>query len=264
MESRNHRAEDTEVSVQTPEGIEYALYPAGLPVRLVAYLIDSVFQWIIILFLMILFFALLHLSGGIWLLLLARFAVEWFYFVICEICFRGQSLGKRFLGIRVVSGDGSPVSPGASLVRNLLRFADNFLGLFLVAFLPMIYSRGFRRPGDFAADTLVIYTWQSHAPVQMQASSPLSWLSGVKPAVAERALSTEEKQGILMFARRYPLLGPARADEIAKPLAESLRGKASQIDELNSVEANSIDNGDGKISDSEFLLGIARNFEGGL
>jgi hypothetical protein len=51
-----------------------------------------------------------------------------------------------------------------------------------------------------------------------------------------------------MFARRYPLLGPARANEIARPMAASLRGAGS------GAAAD--------VSDSAYLLGIARTFAG--
>jgi hypothetical protein len=127
----------------------------------------------------------------------------------------------------------------------LLRFADGFIGLYLIAFFSLVASRGFRRPGDWAAGTLVIYTWQSrahHRPDRMD------WLRlSVNPVVPRRALSFEEKQGILLFARRYPLLGPARADEIAGPLAASLSKDLSLVS---------------KTGPSGYLLGIARSFAG--
>lgn len=237
---------DTSFHVQTPEGIEYSLFPAGLSVRLLAYGIDKAFQMLALLGFVFVFSLLLRRMTGIWLILLVQFVLEWFYHVLWEIFNRGQSPGKRFLGIRVICNDGSPVGPGASLVRNLLRFADGFLGLYFIVFITVIASRAFRRPGDWAGGTLVIYTWQSQAPGRRDR---LDWLASVPPAAPERPLSSEEKQGLLMFARRYPLLGPARAGEIAGPLASSLRG---------SVEGRS-----GASSDAEYLLGLARAFAGG-
>jgi uncharacterized RDD family membrane protein YckC len=235
---------DTAFRVQTPEGIEYSLYPAGLPIRLFAYAIDTLFQGLVLLCLLIVFSLLLRKMVGIWLILLIHFALEWFYHVFWELLRRGQSPGKAFLGLRVVRSDGSPVGAGASLIRNLLRFADSFLGLYFVAFISIIASKGFRRPGDWAAGTLVIYTWQSQTP---ERSARMAWLASVPPAAPERALSSEEKQGLLMFARRYPLLGPARAAEIARPLAASLRSASSAEPARN---------------DADFLLGIARSFAG--
>jgi uncharacterized RDD family membrane protein YckC len=234
---------DTAFRVQTPEGIEYLLYPAGLSIRLFAYVIDTLFQTLLLLGMFIVFSLVLRRFAGIWLILLCHFVLEWFYHVFWELLNRGQSPGKRFLGLRVVRSDGNPVGAGASLIRNLLRFADSFPGLYFAAFLSVIASKGFRRPGDWAAGTLVIYTWQSQTP---DPGARMDWLASIPPAAPERPLSSEEKQGLLMFARRYPLLGPARAEEIARPMAASLR----------SGSAEPAHNSAG------FLLGITRAFAG--
>jgi uncharacterized RDD family membrane protein YckC len=238
--------QDTSLRVQTPEGIEYTLYPAGLLIRACAYGIDAFFQGLFLLAFSVIYYIILRQGVGIWLILLVQFAFDWFYHVFWEVFFRGQSLGKRFMGLRVVQSDGSPVNPGASLIRNLLRFADGFMGLYLAAFLSLTLSRGFRRPGDWVAGTLVIYTWQSQAPSRRD---PLLWLDSVPPIVSGRPLSYEEKQAILSFAQRYPLLGPARAGEIASPLAESLREDVSYGENSG-------------VGDAAFILGIARTFAG--
>lgn len=238
---------DTLFRVQTPEGIEYSLNPAGLPVRLFAYGIDLIFQALILMIFFIVYFFILKRMAGIWLILLVRFALEWFYFVFWELLWKGQSPGKRFLGIRTIRNDGSPIGAGASFIRNLLRFADSFMGLFFVVFISSVLSRGFRRPGDWAAGTLVIYTWESQT---VERRRPVAYLAAIPPETSERPLSSEEKQGLLMFARRYPLLGPARAEEIAGPMAASLRNGAPVPGE------------DGKAAATEYLLGIARTFAG--
>ncbi|MDR0599796.1 MAG: RDD family protein [Treponema sp.] len=234
---------DTAIRSQTPEGIAYDLYPAGILIRSCAYGIDTAFQWTLLAVLTILHWLILNRMMGFWFIMLAWFALEWFYHVFWEQLFRGQSPGKRFMGIRVISVDGSPVNFGSSLIRNLLRFVDGFMGLFLIGFITVNVSPGFRRLGDWAAGALVIHTWQSQAPDRRE---PLSWLARIPPAVPGRALSYEEKQGILMFARRYPLLGPARAGEIARPLAAS----------LGAWDADA-----GKAAPAEYLLGIARTLE---
>ena len=232
---------DTSFKAETPEGIEYTLYPAGLCSRFCAYGIDTLLQWVIITAFFIIYFGILNAAGGLWIVLLVRFILDWFYHVFFDLFFRGQSPGKRLLGIRVVLNDGSPITAGASFLRNLLRFIDGYIGLYLITFLCAAASPAFRRPGDWAAGTLVIYTWQSQVP---QYSDRMAWLSGISPVIPERPLSFEEKQGLLAFARRFPLLGNARADEIAAPLAASLQRNAA-------VESPSL-----------CLLGIIRSFAG--
>ena len=233
---------DTSFRSETPEGIEYTLYPAGLCARFCAYGIDTFIKWIVMFILLIIYYYHWNPFGGLWIFLLLYFVLDWFYHVFFDILFRGQSPGKRLLGLRVVQNDGSPVSAGASFIRNLLRFVDGYIGLYLIAFLTASASKAFRRPGDWAAGTLVIYTWQSQIPEQ---SGTMNWLSGIEPILPGRPLSFEEKQGILMFARRYPLLGEARADEIAAPLAASLQNNPDTV-----------------IHGAAYLLGIARSFAG--
>ncbi|MDR3139817.1 MAG: RDD family protein [Treponema sp.] len=249
MAGFERRLIDTSFGVATPEGIEFALYPAGLAVRACAYGIDALAQGAFI-------FAAIIIVGswediiGIWLMLIIAFGINWFYHVACELFFKGQSLGKRIMGLRVVRSNGSPVNPGASFLRNLLRFADTFMFLCLIALVCLAASRGFRRLGDWAADTLVVYTSRSLAPVRR--SPPVPEGPVIVPG---RPLSYEEKQGLLLFARRYSLLGKARADEIAHAYAAALR-EAGQVNSPGGPPP------EGYLSDGEYLLGIARKFGG--
>ena len=246
---------DTSFCTETPEGIEYTLYPAGLCSRFCAYSLDTLFQWLLLIFFFIAYFSIFRAAAGFWIIMLFRFALDWFYHVFFDLFFRGQSPGKRIIGLRVVQNDGSPVNAGASFIRNLLRFADGFIGLYLIAFLCTAASRAFRRPGDWAAGTLVIYTWQSQIT---QHPDQMAWLSGLSPVIPGRPLSFDEKQGILMFARRYPLLGSARANEIAAPLAASLQTTAKTMLDQSAGQLPVDTNGP-----SGYLLGIARSFAGG-
>ena len=249
---------DSSLGVQTPEGIEFILYPAGFPIRACAWAIDSFIQGMLM-FVIIIAAGVLSWVLGFWFSLILIFVLDWFYHTAFEVLNRGQSPGKRIMGIRVVRGDGSPVNPGASFLRNLLRFADTFMFLYLIAFVCMLVSPGFRRFGDWAADTLVVYT--SHArspgrftsPVLRQAGMP--WLADVPLVSPPQKLDYEEKQAILSFARRYPLLGRDRADEIAKIWTDKLRGAAAGS-ELASNDSEIEPLG------STYLLGIAHTING--
>jgi len=241
---------DSALTMQTPEGIEFVLYPAGFLIRACAWAIDSLIQGILWLAIIITI-GIVGDVTGIWIYLILAFALDWFYHTLFEIFFRGQSPGKRFMGIQVVAGDGSPVNPGASFLRNLLRFADTFMFLYLIALICMLVSPGFRRFGDLAADTLVVYTGSARSPGRF--SSPalrkagMPWLANVKAVPASGRLSYEEKQAILSFARRYPILGKARSDEIA------------------GIWAGKLNTNGGYTTDSEesaTLLGIARSLGG--
>ena len=254
MNGFEYGSADSALSVQTPEGIEFILYPAGLPIRACAWAIDSFIQGIVLVAIL-LAAGILGEALGIWLLFLIIFALDWFYHMAFEIFFRGQSPGKRFMGIRVVRRDGSPVNPGASFLRNLLRFADTFMFLYLIAFICMLVSPAFRRFGDWVADTLVVYTANARTPGRFTSpalkKSAMPWLADIPLVSPPGKLNYEEKQAILMFARRYPLLGKARADEIARLWTGKLQGA---------------DSSGGEFADdaSIYLLGIAHVVSGAL
>jgi uncharacterized RDD family membrane protein YckC len=228
--TENKRA-DSLLGVQTPEGIEYVLYPAGILIRACAWGIDSLIQGVLLLTIVIAS-SILASVMGIWFLLILIFALDWFYHTAFEVLCRGQSPGKRLMGVRVVRGDGSPVNPGASFLRNLLRFADTFLFLYLIALISMLVSPGFRRLGDWVADTLVVYTANARSPGRFSSPvlrrSTMPWLADVPMVSPSRKLEYEETQAILMFARRYPLLGRARADEIARIWTAKLEAREAE------------------------------------
>ncbi|MDR1839112.1 MAG: RDD family protein [Treponema sp.] len=230
---------DTSLEALTPEGVKFTLTPAGLPVRTLAYGIDIITQWVI-LFIIILTFVFLGFTPDNWIFLLLLFCIDWLYHVICELAFKGQSLGKHLTGIKVIRSDGAPVDPASSFLRNLLRFADTFLFFFPIAFISITASQGFRRLGDWAGGTLVVYS-QTLARFPRNTTA---FLAKYDPVAPPYPLSNDEKQAILNFARRYPLFGESRANEIAGIYAPYLRS------------------GGGHLSDAAYLLGIARNLSG--
>ncbi|QKY18851.1 RDD family protein [Halolamina sp. CBA1230] len=77
------------------------------------------------------------------------------YFVYTEGAY-GQTLGKRAVGLVVVTEDGEPIGYGDALVRNVLRVVDALPAFFLLgAVLIVVTDRG-QRVGDLAAETVVV------------------------------------------------------------------------------------------------------------
>ena len=91
------------------------------------------------------------------------------YYMVTETVWN-QTIGKRVLGIRVVSADGSKPTPGAILIRTVLRIVDAFPAFYLVGFISM-YATGSRRQrvGDIAAKTRVV---AADAPIDEPPSAP--------------------------------------------------------------------------------------------
>ena len=79
-----------------------------------------------------------------------------FYFLVCEIFFNGQSIGKKVRGLKVARIDGKPPTLGDYVLRWLLRFIDLDLTLGLAGLLTVFFNENGQRLGDLAAGTTLI------------------------------------------------------------------------------------------------------------
>ncbi len=85
-----------------------------------------------------------------------------YYYFACESG-AGQTVGKRLMGIRVVSLDGSPAGMREIAVRTVLRLIDG-LFLYLVGLVVMLVTGERRgRLGDLAAGTMIVPADAAHA-----------------------------------------------------------------------------------------------------
>lgn len=196
---------DTLSTAETPEGISLTLRPAGLVARTLAYLIDFGIR------LGVFVVAAMLLSSfkgvGQALLLILMFLLEWFYPVVFELARQGASPGKRVMGLQVVMESGLPITPAASLTRNLLRAADFMPMLYAFGLMSMLLRHDFKRLGDLAAGTLVVYS----EPVSLHGHWPEA-----TPHAPARALSQREQAAIVAWAGRAERLTAERLDELAQ------------------------------------------------
>ncbi len=158
---------DNRDSLETPEGAIINVRPAGIASRGAALLIDEGVKLATIV-LLSLFLSLLGVaieSIATLLMFLAYFAMSWFYGVVFEVFNDGRTPGKSAMSLRAVHSDATPIQLPASLIRNLLRFVDTFF-FFIPGIVSMAFSKNFKRLGDMAADTIVIYDHDSKAAKQ--------------------------------------------------------------------------------------------------
>jgi uncharacterized RDD family membrane protein YckC len=209
---------DTVVAAETPEGILLELRPAGLAARFYAFLLDWLIRLLIAYAAGLVFVLFLGIVGvGFWLLL--WFVLEWFYPVIFELGRSGATPGKRVLGLKVVMDNGLPVTPAASLTRNLLRVADFLPFAFGAAIVTMLLRRDSKRLGDLAAATLVVH--QPQRPLKTR-------LEGVPPVVPARPLTPTDQAALVALAARAPTLTVERLDELAA-LATVVSGDGGRV-----------------------------------
>lgn len=76
------------------------------------------------------------------------------YYIVLEAQF-GQTLGKKAVGIKVVTESGGPIDYQASIVRNVLRIVDG-LFFYLIGAIFVWRSADAQRLGDRVANTVVV------------------------------------------------------------------------------------------------------------
>ncbi len=199
---------DTLYTVNTPEGINLTLSPAGPMPRMLAWVIDVLIRFVIY---TVTFTVLAILgSSGTGIALIITFLVEWFYPVYFELFKNGQTPGKKSLNLYVVQDNGSPVTPAASMIRNLLRFVDFLPLLYGFGLASMLLNKRFQRLGDLVAGTVVLYKEEPLIEDLME-SDEIDHHAIVPPM----SLKIEEQQTILQFRQRQLSLSKDRAEELA-------------------------------------------------
>ena len=162
-----------------PEGVPINLPIAGVGVRLGAQITDILITTIAV-GSFIIFMSASGLAAPrtiFTIFVLLFFMIRIPYYVLSELVWNGQTLGKRWLKIKVVAHDGGSLSTHALVVRNLMKEAEIFLpGTLLftldasapiaswiavlwvaMAFAIPLLNPYRRRLGDFIAGTHVVH-----------------------------------------------------------------------------------------------------------
>lgn len=196
---------DTLYHVNTPEGISLRLSPAGPVPRMLAWTIDILIRLAI----NGVFFAVLAIFGktGIGIALILTFLLEWFYPVYFELYKNGQTPGKKMFNLYVTMENASPISPGASIIRNLLRFVDFLPFFYGFGFISMMLTRRFQRLGDLVAGTVVLHKALDYPALEEDNTQAIT------PPVS---LNLSEQQALIRYQQRIPYLNAERAEELAR------------------------------------------------
>lgn len=144
--------------IRTPEGITFAQTLAGPMSRFLAWGIDGIIviglSWLVGMLVGVL--GVLNPDLAQALIMLAYFAISIGYGIVLEWIWRGQTLGKRVLRLRVVDAEGLRLQFNQVVIRNLLRFVDMLPMFYLVGGIACYLNRRSQRLGDIAANTVVV------------------------------------------------------------------------------------------------------------
>jgi len=221
------------VDIETPELVTFSYTIAGVGSRVAAALIDY-------LLCLVLFIALLitlafvganrlvsfgGTSSEAWALaivVLGQFFILWGYYVLWEGLADGQTPGKRYMRLRVVSDGGYSVSFAGSAIRNLVRILDmQPVFTYGVGIGSILLTKQGKRLGDLAAGTLVVREQVVRGTGDgRRATEELRAAQPVARTVRHARLNDDEYAVLERFIERRESLDPARRTVLAARLVE--------------------------------------------
>ena len=146
--------------IRTPEGITFSYQLAGPASRMLALLIDFtcaagaaslVGRGVSLL-------NVFNADAAKAIYIVLYFVISTGYGIALEWLWRGQTIGKRVLRLRVMDAQGLHLQWNQVVLRNLLRFVDALPVLYLMGGAVSMLTRNGQRLGDLAANTVVIRT----------------------------------------------------------------------------------------------------------
>lgn len=146
------------LTIRTPEGVVFALQLANPVTRFLAWATDFGCIMAIVSVLGIVMRVLDGINADLSraLSVLVFFAAQIGYGFFCEWLWRGQTVGKRMLRLRVVDAYGLRLQFSQVVIRNLLRSVDMLPAFYLVGGVATLVSTRSQRLGDLAANTVVV------------------------------------------------------------------------------------------------------------
>jgi uncharacterized RDD family membrane protein YckC len=228
---------DDYLNIDTPENVAFGYSVAGIGSRFLAALVDTLLILILqIIVNMTLFLAARSFWGNlrdsdsqtlIWVAAifgLIAFAFFWGYYIFFEIIWNGQSPGKRWVGLRVIRTNGTPITLAESVIRNLVRVIDFLPAYYGVGVVTMFINEQSRRLGDLAAGTLVVYDKATISLDSLAEKSAWPRYSPTPALAADWPINRLSYQDVQMaedfLRRRYELTNRAA---LAEQIAQTLR-----------------------------------------
>ncbi|CAN5252896.1 hypothetical protein BH23VER1_BH23VER1_07780 [soil metagenome] len=226
----------TTLTVRTPEGVPFALPLAGPTTRAMAWLIDLLVLALIMIGVVIALTPIQALSADHWLalVLLASLVVPVGYGILFEWWWRGQTIGKRVVGLRVVDETGLGLTTEQIVMRNLLRMVDSLPFFYAVGGSFCALGTRCQRLGDLAAGTVVVRSIKESVPdvgaILKDKYNSFREFPHVEARLRQRVGPDEAQVALLAIARREAF-DPAARLELFRSLAAHFRAIVEFPDE---------------------------------
>jgi uncharacterized RDD family membrane protein YckC len=195
------------LSIETPEGVVFSFELATPVTRALAWTVDAA---------AITFAGMLvgqiakllskvnsDVAGAV--SVVSYFVISVVYAIVLEWRWRGQTIGKRLFGLRVIDVHGLRLQLPQIAIRNLLRFVDMLPLFYLVGGLAAVFSRNAQRLGDMAASTVVTRERKVEAP-DLEQIAPAKYNSLLRqPHLAARLRSLVTPEAAALAVRAVTL-----------------------------------------------------------
>lgn len=157
------------------------------------------------------------------LMFLIYFIISNLYAIVFEATI-STTPGKKIFKLIVVHDNATPLTVGGSIIRNLLRFIDFLPFMYFIGLVTCLTDNRFRRLGDLAAGSLVIYKDSS--------AQSISEFSYERSAAPPNGLNRAERKAIVDFAERSKYISAERQLELASKLSHLMDDQADPVDTL--------------------------------
>lgn len=226
------------LTIRTPEGIEFSMQLAGPTTRFLAWSIDLAV--VAVLYLIISNILTLLITVGAlgldWMVDFANavmyvtmFVINIGYGIVLEWFWRGQTLGKCVMRLRVIDEQGLRLQFSQIVIRNLLRLVDSLPLFYLAGGIACVLNKKCQRLGDFAANTIVTYSPKLAEPdldvVLAGKYNSLRDYPHIEARLRQR-VSPEEARIALQAVMRRDGLDPKARVELFAELANHFRAIA--------------------------------------
>jgi uncharacterized RDD family membrane protein YckC len=217
---------DDKLIIETPEQTVLEFPLAGIGSRALALAIDTLLQIgaalvLILIAALISYEAIVPQLGKQYLyaiLIFGAFLMEFGYFAFFETIWNGQTPGKRWTRLRVITDSGRPIHAQAAILRNLMRIVDALPSLYAVGIVTCLISSQSKRIGDYVAGTVVVHEKSLPGGASVWDAPPANLLA----TPVSRALTAGELQLVETFLERRSSLQEEVRRSMARQIADRL------------------------------------------
>ena len=200
-------ARPSRLSIETPEGVVFSFELATPVTRALAWAVDIVAIGVagIIVQQLAKLVSRVNPDFASALGVVSYFVISVAYAIVLEWRWRGQTIGKRLLGLRVMDVHGLRLQLPQIALRNLLRVVDMLPFFYLVGGVTAIFSRNAQRLGDMAANTIVTRERKTESP-DLEQIAPMKYNSLLEqPYLAARLRSLVTPEAASLAVRAVTL-----------------------------------------------------------